>query len=148
MKLKLVSLSITILLSAGLALAQGDSGRPLRTTLSGAAEVPGPGDADGRGTAAVRLNQGRNQICWDLSVSNIGTATGAHIHEGAVDASGEVVVTFTTPGANGRSKGCVTAEAELIKRIRQNPENFYINVHNAEFPNGAVRGQLGKKKPA
>jgi hypothetical protein len=31
-----------------------------------------------------------------------------------------------------------------MKRIRQNPENFYVNVHNADFPDGAVRGQLSK----
>jgi hypothetical protein len=35
-------------------------------------------------------------------------------------------------------------DADLIMEIRQNPENFYVNVHNDEFPGGAVRGQLSK----
>jgi hypothetical protein len=135
----------TLLLGASFALGQEDSGRKFSITLSGAAEVPGPGDADGSGTADVRLNQGQNQICFELSVSNIAAATAAHIHEGAEGASGPPVVTLTPPAANGTSKGCVDASADLIKRIRQTPENFYVNVHNAEFPNGAVRGQLAKK---
>ncbi|MDM7924352.1 MAG: CHRD domain-containing protein [Pyrinomonadaceae bacterium] len=127
------------------AFSQKDTGRKLTTALTGAAEVPGPGDTDGTGTATIRLNQGKNQICWELTVSNIATATGAHIHEAAAGAAGPVLVTLTTPDANGTSSGCVDADAELIKRIRQSPELFYVNVHNAEFADGAVRGQLSKK---
>ena len=28
--------------------------------------------------------------------------------------------------------------------INRNPSAFYVNVHNGDFPNGAVRGQLSK----
>ena len=119
-------------------------GRPLSTTLTGAAEVPGPGDTDGGGSVKVTLNQGKNQVCFELTVSNIATATAAHIHEAPTGQAGPPVVTLEPPPAEGSSKNCVSADAELIKRIRQNPENFYVNVHNAEFPNGAVRGQLSK----
>jgi hypothetical protein len=129
---------------AGAVSAQEDSGRPLSATLTGAAEVPGPGDADGTGTASIRLNQGKKQVCFDLTVANIVTATAAHIHRGAATASGPVVVTLTAP-ATGTSSGCVdNVSVELIKELRQNPENFYVNVHNTPFPNGAVRGQLEK----
>jgi len=142
---KMMVFLAVLLLGASFVFGQEDSGRRFTISLSGAAEVPGPGDTDGTGTAEIRLNQGQNQICFELSVSNIDTATLAHIHEGAVDASGPPVVTLTAPAANGKSKGCVDASADLIKRIRQTPENFYVNVHNAAFPNGAVRGQLAKK---
>jgi hypothetical protein len=126
----------------GAASAQEDSGRPLRTSLTGAAEVPGPGDPNGRGTASIRLNQGQGQVCYDITVANIGTPTLAHIHRGSATESGPPVVTLTT---NGTLKGCVNdVSEELIKEIRQDPAAFYVNVHNAEFPNGAVRGQLGK----
>ena len=142
---KLATVLGILLLGASFAVGQEDSGRRFTISLSGAAEVPGPGDTDGTGTAEIRLNQGQNQVCFELTVSSIATATAAHIHEGAVDAAGPVVVTLTTPAANGKSKGCVDATADLIKRIRQTPENFYVNVHNADFPDGAVRGQLAKK---
>ncbi len=143
--IKLTTIFAILLMVAGSAFGQDDAGRKLKAMLTGAAEVPGPGDTDGGGMAAIRINQGQNQVCYDLAVTNIATATAAHIHEGAADVAGPVVVTLTAPAANGMSMGCVDASADLIKRLRQMPEMFYVNVHNAEFPNGAVRGQLGKK---
>src|SRR5918995_3609347 len=120
-------------------------GRPFTTTLTGAAEVPGPGDADGTGTATITLNHGQGEVCFELMVDQIAPANLAHMHEGAVDAAGPPVVTLTPP-TNGTSKGCVPLEKDKIKDIIQNPANYYVNVHNAEFPDGAVRGQLGKQK--
>ena len=143
MKRIFLCLAALILLGLGLVVAQ-DGGRKLFATLTGAAEVPGPGDTDGSGSGTITLNQGQGQVCFELTVSNIAPANVAHIHEGNVNASGPPVVTLAPPPTNGASNSCVTASADLIKRIRQNPENFYINVHNADFPNGAVRGQLTK----
>jgi hypothetical protein len=143
-KTHILFLILGMIFFVGTASAQEDSGRPLSATLTGAAEVPGPGDTDGTGTATIRLNQGKKQVCYELTVSNIDTATLAHIHRGAATASGPPVITLQAP-ANGTSSGCVeNVSEELIKEIRQNPENFYVNVHNAAFPNGAVRGQLSK----
>jgi hypothetical protein len=141
----LVLLAMLLTLS-GFATAQDQDqgGRPLSAALTGAAEVPGPGDADGTGTAQITLNQGKGQVCFELTVAKIATATAAHIHEGAVGKAGGVVVTLSPPPSSGSSKNCVSAAEDLIKRIRQNPENFYVNVHNADFPDGAVRGQLSK----
>ena len=119
-------------------------GQPLEAMLRGAAEVPGPGDADGGGAVKITLNHGKNEVCYELSVKNIQTATMAHIHAGAAGQTGDVKVTFDPP-ASGKSKSCVSADQNLIMDIMQNPANYYVNVHNAEFPNGAVRGQLGKK---
>lgn len=140
----LIVLALLLTLSS-FATAQNEDqgGRPLSASLTGAAEVPGPGDTDGTGSAKVTLNQGKGQICFELTVANIAAATAAHIHTGVAGQAGGVVVTLSPP-ANGSSNNCVSADADLIKKIRQNPENYYVNVHNAEFPNGAVRGQLSK----
>jgi hypothetical protein len=118
-------------------------GMPLKTTLTGAAEVPGPGDPDGTGTATITLNHGQGQVCYELTVSKIATPTAAHIHTGAAGAAGPVLVPLAAP-ANGASKDCATLDKEKIADIMKNPANYYVNVHNAEFPDGAVRGQLGK----
>jgi hypothetical protein len=121
-------------------------GRPLATTLTGAAEVPGPGDPDASGTAFITLNQGQGEVCFDLSWAGIdGTVTAAHIHVGAATVAGPVVVGLFAGAFAGTdsTSGCVSASEELIKAIRQNPENYYVNIHSSVFQAGAVRGQLG-----
>jgi hypothetical protein len=123
-------------------------GRPLATTLTGAAEVPGPGDPDASGTAFITLNQGQGEVCFDLSWAGIdGTVTAAHIHIGPATEAGPVVVgLFTDVALSGTdtASGCVSGVSEeLIKAIRQNPENYYVNIHSDVFPAGAIRGQLG-----
>ena len=119
-------------------------GRPLTATLTGAAEAPGPGDADGTGTALVTLNRGQQEVCFQLTVSDIEPATAAHIHVGDVGEPGPVVVGLAPP-TDGESSGCVQdVDADLIDAILRNPADYYVNVHNAPFPGGAVRGQLSK----
>lgn len=120
-----------------------NGGRPFSTTLTGAAEVPGPGDPDGSGTASLRLNPGQGEVCYELDVSGIAPARAAHIHAGTADVAGPVVVNFSPP-TSGSSSGCATADRALILSIIQHPEQYYVNVHNADFPAGALRGQLSK----
>jgi hypothetical protein len=136
--------AITVL--ALTSIAADDSGRKFTTTLTGAAEVPGPGDPDGSGTATLRLNPGQEQVCWEISVSDVAPITAAHIHVGTSDVAGPVVVPLfpPLPDADGFSSGCNPADRELIMAIIQHPENYYVNVHNADFPAGALRGQLSK----
>ena len=122
-------------------LRDGD-GMTLMARLSGAAEVPGPGDPDGTGMATVTANAD-DEICFELNVSNITLpAAAAHIHEGAADVAGPVVVTLAAPDANGKARGCVEAEEALIEDIFAHPANYYVNVHTSDYPAGAVRGQL------
>ncbi len=118
-----------------------NGGRPLSTTLTGAAEVPRPGDPDGSGTANLRVNPGQECISYDLDVEGIAPATAAHIHEAPAGAAGLPVVGLAPP-TSGSSSGTVSVDRELAKDILKNPENYYVNVHNAEFPAGALRGQL------
>jgi hypothetical protein len=119
------------------------NGRPLTTTLTGAAEVPGPGDPNGTGTAIIRLNQGRGKVCFVLTTSNITLpATGAHIHVGNATQAGAIVVGLVPPDATGMSGGCVDASKATIKAIRKNSSNYYVNVHTSDFGAGAIRGQL------
>ncbi len=134
------------LILANAAVAQG---RPLSTTLTGAAEAPGPGDPDASGFASITLNQGQHEVCFDLNWENIdGTVTASHIHVAPPGTPGPVVVPLfvdqSFPGT-GTASGCVAGvDEELIKAIRQDPAAYYVNIHSTVFPAGAIRGQLGK----
>lgn len=142
--LHIVLIVITVL--ALTSVAADFSGRKFTTTLTGAAEIPGPGDPDGSGTATIWLNPGQEEVCWEIHVENITLpATGAHIHVGTVTEFGGVVVGLTPPDATGHSSGCTSADRDLIKAIIKNPENYYVNVHTLPlYGAGAVRGQLSK----
>lgn len=121
----------------------GHGGKPLEAVLTGAAEVPGPGDPDGTGTARITLNPGQGEICFELTVANIAPATAAHIHEAPAGTAGPVVVGLTAP-TSGTSKGCRSVSPDLVREIMKDPSDYYVNVHNAPYPGGAVRGQLSK----
>jgi hypothetical protein len=115
----------------------------MQTTMTGASEVPGPADPKGTGTATVTVDQAKGQVCYTLAVTGIGTPTMAHIHKGAVGVAGPPVVVLDAP-ASGTSKGCKPATADVITALLATPADYYVNVHNATFPKGAIRGQLGK----
>jgi hypothetical protein len=117
------------------ALAAGAKGS-LHATMTGRAETP-RGDLDGRGTAEIKITGRR--VCWELKVSRIATPNAAHIHKGGVGVAGPVVVPL---GGKYKAKGCTTTSAATARALQMKPRSFYVNVHNAKYPNGAVRGQL------
>lgn len=132
------NLIFTLALCFAAALA---SAQTLSTTLSGTAEVPGPGDTDGTGFAVVTVNG--TTINWVILVTKIAAPTQAHIHRGTGAVAGPVVVNFNPTFIGGTASGSVAGvDQALINEILGNPSGFYVNVHNADFPNGAVRGQL------
>jgi CHRD domain len=133
---------------AGVATA-GNGGRPLSTAMTGAEEVPGPGDPNATGQADLRLNQGQRRVCFEVSWADVdGTVFAAHIHEAPVGVAGPIVVGLFTGAfaGTGATSGCVQGvDRSLIKAIRKEPSAFYVNVHSTPgFDAGAVRGQLSK----
>jgi len=114
----------------------------LGVSMTGLQEVPGPGDPDGNGTVEVRVDPRSAEICWNLYARQIDPATAAHIHRGAAGSAGPPVVTLTTPDAAGRSQGCQIIDLGLAREIGIRGHDFYVNVHTASHPAGAIRGQL------
>jgi hypothetical protein len=105
--------------------------------------VPGPGDPDGHGNATVKVYKAK--VCYTLSVMGIKPATEAHIHQGAKGQTGPIVVptdqsSFNPPRPT--SSGCEAISNQLSNNLRQSPSNYYVNVHNNPYPDGAIRGQL------
>jgi hypothetical protein len=137
----LAALLLALILAVGVAFAGNagnGAGAPRITTLSGAEEVNG-GDPDGSGFASIRLNVGQERVCWEISYEGIAEPFAAHIHRAPAGSNGGVVVPLFVPSI---SSGCVSADGDLIQEIIDYPERFYVNVHNADYPGGALRGQL------
>jgi hypothetical protein len=121
---------------AAVATAATQKSASLHATLLGKAETP-KGDPDGSGTAEVKISGTR--VCWEIKTSKVGTILAAHIHKGRPGVAGPVVVPF---GKTFKSKGCITSTAAIVAGIERNPGVYYVNVHNAKYPAGALRGQL------
>jgi hypothetical protein len=115
-------------------------GDQFETRLAGANE-PGGGDPDGAGLARVEINDTTNTVCTDLEVRGIANVTAAHIHRGAAGVNGPPVVMLDAPDDND-SDDCDDVGDALIDEIKRDPASFYVNVHTADYPNGAIRGQL------
>ncbi len=114
----------------------------LRAELTGEEEVP-PGDPDGSGSATIIVIPSTNTICYVLTAEDIAPATAAHIHVGERGKAGPPVVPLEPP-TYGVSGGCSQADPALVSELQENPENYYVNVHNEEYPEGAIRGQLSE----
>lgn len=117
--------------------------------LDGAQEVPAPngpavGDQDGKAVALIKVKGDR--ITFALTWNGIDTPTLGHIHEGKAGTNGAVKVgLFTTAmpaGVHSAAGQTAITDAALAERLRTDPSGFYVNLHSAEFPGGAVRGQL------
>jgi hypothetical protein len=122
--------------------------RPLFAAMNGANEVnaqgeKGGGDRNGGGSFSAVIDG--QELCYGLAVRDIGKPTAAHIHRGGPNTAGDIVVpldSLPTSGDPGSSAGCTELSRSLVRQIRRNPTRFYVNVHNARFPDGAIRGQL------
>jgi hypothetical protein len=113
---------------------------------TGAQEVPAAGDVDGRLLAFVTA--ARTQVRFAVAWTNIATPVAGHIHAGARGVGGPVVVPFfagALPPSLVAAAGVVDGvDAVLIGQINRRPSQYYVNLHNADFPAGAVRGQLSR----
>ena len=119
-----------------------------QANLSGAKEVPGPGDPNGRGNARIRLHANRGEVCYTVSWRKIQSPFAAHIHAGRRDVAGPVAVTLfqeaqPLPDTRRRMSDCIEGlDRAVVADIVRRPHAYYVNVHNLEFPDGAIRGQL------
>ena len=131
---KLVGTAVLALAAAAPAHAEINSFVAL---LYGSNEVaPNIGDPDGFGLATVVIDVPTNRVTWAIQANNIGAITGAHIHTGAAGTNGGVRVDF-----DGQLFGSVI-DLDAASITPLNAANWYVNVHTAAHPGGAIRGQL------
>lgn len=139
----------------------GHTNSLLEATLDGRQEVSADssnkriaGDPNGRGEAYVfGIDNDPFTLCYVLTVAKIqlvpvGSGIAAHIHKGKPGENGPVVAVLAGP-EDGNAADCLT-EGEAgkfptgisVSEILAQPQDYYINVHNPEYPAGAIRGQL------
>jgi hypothetical protein len=151
----LVALALVGLLSVVLIGRAGaaDTEVKFTTTLTALDPVTGvvTGDPDGRGKAEFTFDVEQGTVCYELEVEGIaepvepGPGVGsAHIH---VLPTGGIAVNLQAdfqPDQSDEFKasGCVEVDSALLQAILANPEQYYVNIHNAEFPGGALAGLL------
>jgi hypothetical protein len=140
----LLALTLSLVASLALASVALAAETTLTATLAGVTEGDNPGDPDGSGTASIVLDPEAGTACWTLTVENIEPVEQSHIHIGAEGESGDVVVPLDVDGFDGSSEGCTDPmeDAAILQEIIDNPAGYYVNVHTADFPPGAIRGQL------
>ena len=104
----------------------------------GAEKPAGPSGASG--IAVIHLNSAKGTVCWTFSkIKGVPSPTASHIHKGGKGVEGPV---FIPLGAKYAAKGCTTSSKANIQAVESNPSGYYVNIHNAKYPNGAIRGQL------
>jgi hypothetical protein len=112
--------------------------RDVMVTLTGDQEVP-PVTTAAKGSGTVTIGD-------DMSVKGSITTTGiagtaAHIHLGAPDKSGPVIVPMIKNGDNGWTFAPgAKLTGDQMKAFQAG--DLYINVHSAAHPPGEIRGNL------
>lgn len=98
-------------------------------------------DIAGSGNFTGVLDPATNELCYILNAAGVDQPTAAHIHAGGPDESGPPVVPLENP-EDGASGACTAIEPDVAQAMVANPGGYYINVHNAAYPDGVVRAQL------
>ncbi len=109
-------------------------------SLSGANEIPEV-VTDGLGLAVLHYTAG--QLSLDLNVQLTalsGEITGLHIHSGAPDENGPVIIDLSDFLDGNRIQDKIETTVENLNLIFSG--NTYINVHTVNNPTGEIRGQL------
>lgn len=110
----------------------------LGAKLVGKNEVP-KGSPTAHGIVNLTLSTAKHRVCWTFRLAGVSKPQAAHIHKGRAGTSGPV---FIPLGSAYKPKGCTSAAKAMIAAVESKPNVFYVNVHNAKYPNGVVRGQL------
>lgn len=140
------AIGVAALVAAGPAPGVVGGKNELVAHMNGQKAVP-MGDPDAKGTADITLKPRAGKVCFDITFTGLAPDNpfAGHIHKGATGVAGPIKITFYEGSPKpspwtGCTKQGVTKE--LLKRIRSHPERFYVNLHNTQYSNGAIRGQL------
>lgn len=122
-------------------LAAQDDTVVIGTSLFGENEVGKGAGEDASGDFSAEIDMANGTMCYMLEIDGLDDFTAAHIHEGARKKNGPPVVTLELLGDDGDDI-CIDVDPALLAKMVKKKANYYVNVHTAAFPAGAIRGQL------
>jgi hypothetical protein len=132
-------------LGLGLAACGGDDHVQQTTTLtaslSGDQEVPRV-LTGALGASTMSLDSPSREVRGSIVLDGM-TANAAHIHIGDAGVNGPIIVPLveTAPGTWSVPAGSMLTESQAAAFAAG---GLYVNAHSTAFPNGQVRGQLGR----
>jgi hypothetical protein len=127
------------------------------TVLNGKNEVPSHPDVTATGISGFIVNSANSKVWYQIEAEGLKGVTQAHIHSGKASENGPVVATLfkgSKDTVNGALvQGSITADqlegplkgksiSDLVSLIDKS--SAYVNVHTQSFPDGEIRGQIGK----
>ncbi len=148
---RLTTILATGLLIVALPAAVSAADEGFKAKLSGDAQVP-PITVDATGNATVTIADDEGSISWKVTYKGLtGDAAAGHIHFGAADEAGPVMIPFDSVDNNGSSGTFQAADYAggdglpgdwdgVLAAIRDG--NAYVNIHTAANAAGEIRGQL------
>ncbi|HEX5112172.1 MAG TPA: CHRD domain-containing protein [Saprospiraceae bacterium] len=108
--------------------------------MNGAQEIPAV-TTDGLGLASIHYTRGTLALEINAQLTGLSsTITGVHIHSGAPDANGPVIVDLSGLIDGNIIRGNIDVTLDNLIAIASG--NAYINVHTTNNPDGEIRGQL------
>jgi hypothetical protein len=115
----------------------------LRTVMTGAAVHPGPGHPDVTVAANASALPSAGQLVYWYTISGLGQVTAIHLHSGAAGQTGPLLFALEIhPDGEEVVGSRKPVDPDLLQDMVDNPAGYYLEVHTATFPNGAVRGQF------
>ena len=111
----------------------------------------------GSGSFTFRAAQGRETLCWRMTIQNLATSAGsvnaAHIHGPRPSTDIFIPITLSptqltamntslAAGQPATATGCENVDRAKVRPLLRNLDDFYVNVHTTVFPAGALQGSF------
>lgn len=136
-----VSLSAAGRPSPAIALTDWEVG--LRTEMTGAEVVPGPGHATVSVDFWVGVRPSIGQMVYFYTITGLSEVSAIHIHSGGVGTNGPILFSLEMAPDGVEIVGSrQRVDRDLLQDMADNPAGYYVDVHTAALPDGAIRGQL------
>jgi hypothetical protein len=97
------------------------------------------GAPHGSGLAVITIDAFTDELCWRFSLRNVVAPTDARTYEHTGRENG--LGGERLDGAY-KPSGCVHKPAFVLSQYEERPQEFWLSIHTAKYPAGAVRGQL------